>query len=536
MSTDKAAWITRIDQTVDRRMHEAHTPGVALAVTDRHQILYERTYGVASVEGGTALGLAHRMPFGSIGKSFTAIVLLRLQAEGRIRLDDLVELYLPWFRVRNRPDIRLYHLLSHTSGLIRGTDHPPDARVEVWSLRETQTIWVPGSRFHYSNVGFKILGLILEEVTGRSYRELVTEYVLNPLEMGETDAVITHALRPRLAVGHEPLYDDRPYWPGDPLVPAPFVETDTADGCLSSTVSDLGRYVRLLLNGGQVGSSPLLAADDFRRLVAPVIAAGPDGWYALGIGRRGPHATSVIEHSGGMLGYHAHIMADPVSGLGVAVLMNGPGHPDRIAAEALRAARDHTARVEDDPGGTPHDEGRLAGMFSSPEGDVLELTPTAIGALGARFNGSAIADPIWKGPRTLLFHHPALSRFLLEWDGAPDGAAGLYHGGTPYRAAGAKDAAAGLSARQTAFIGHYRSHNPWDSNFRVVARGPDLYWIPPDGDSARLLPHADDPHRFSLSDDDGPNPEELWFGARINEGPAWAAWLAGNPFARFFTP
>ena len=536
MSTESAAFMAEIDRLVERRMAEARTPGVALAVTDRERLLYTRAYGVAAVEGGAPLTLTHRMEFGSIGKSVTALVLLQLQAEGRLRLDDPVERYLPWFRVQNAPSIRLHHLLSHTSGLIGGTDFPPDARLEVWSLRDTRTVWPPGSRFHYSNVGFKTLGLILQEVSGRTYQELVAERVLAPLNMGETDAVITHALRPRLAVGHQSLYDDRPYWPGDPLVPAPWIETDTADGCLSSTAPDLARYVRLFLNGGQAGSTPLLAPADFRRLIAPVIETGPGEWYALGIGRRGQDPDAVIEHSGGMLGYHAHIMADPASGLGVAVLINGPGDPERIAAAALRAAGGHDVLRADDRAGAPDGAARWAGAFSSPAGDVIELIAAGAGVIEARFNGEALPDPVVKGPDALLLHHPALSRFLLERPRESGSASAFYHGGTLYRAGGETGGPEEPSPQQSSVTGHYRSHDPWDSNFRVVARGPDFYWIPPQGVSARLWPHADDPDRFSLSDEDGPLPEELRFGARPDGGQVWEAWLAGNPFARFFTP
>ncbi|MGC8489738.1 MAG: serine hydrolase domain-containing protein [Clostridia bacterium] len=533
-------WTDWADSFVERVRAEDGTPGVALSVTDRDGVLYSRTYGLSNAKAGEPLLPHHRIEFGSIGKSFTALLLLQLQAEGRLSLEEPVEAYLPWFQVKGRPRILLSHLLSHTSGLIGGTDFPPDAHLEVWSLRHTETVWAPGARFHYANVGFKTLGLVLEAVTGRSYRELVRERLLDPLEMGDTDAVITHEVRRQLADGHRPLYDDRPYWPEDPLVPAAWIETDTADGCLSSTAVDLARYVRLLLNGGRVEGRCLIGPEDFRRFITPVIQVGPDDWYALGIGRYGTGDDAVIGHSGGMLGYYAQILADPASGVGVAVLVNGPGRPAFIAQQVLDAAR-RGVRGED-PGPEPpvsasllEEAGLYAGTYRSGSGDTLEITPGALGELRILWNGEPMPPPRASGGAAIVAHHPALSLFLLEREGDDHETLALHHGGDTYWRIGREQDRGRLAPAQEALTGHYRSHNPWESNFRIVGRGRELFLIPPDGASARLLPIDGEGRRFRLTNGDGPLPEELVFDT-IVDGRAWGASLAGHPFARFFTP
>src|SRR5207244_13043124 len=97
----------------------------------------------------------------------------------------------------------------------------PEAAVQVWSLRDLPTCSAPGERFHYSNVGYKALGLVLEAVEGRPYPEVIRTRVLEPLEMLSTEPAITHDIRPRLAVGYYYLPDARLSHPGAQTAQAP---------------------------------------------------------------------------------------------------------------------------------------------------------------------------------------------------------------------------------------------------------------------------------------------------------------------------
>src|SRR3990172_10234198 len=108
----------------------------------------------------------------STEKTSTAIAILQLVEEGRLALDAPVVDALPWFEVPvvGRP-ISIHDLLTHTAGITGGIDGTPEAAFQVWALRDRRPRSAPGERFHYSNLGYKTLGLVIEAVEGRPYPE-----------------------------------------------------------------------------------------------------------------------------------------------------------------------------------------------------------------------------------------------------------------------------------------------------------------------------------------------------------------------------
>ena len=174
------------------------------------------TYGFADLATQQPVAPETLFEIGSVGKSFTAVAILQLVDEQRIELDAPVERYLPWLVIPEAEDscpVTVSHLLSHTSGIVAGIDSTPEAAFQVWALRELPTFSVPGERFHYSNLGYKLLGLVLEAVEGRSYSEIIRARILEPLGMHATEPAITNEIRARLAVGYEYLHDDRIGYP-----------------------------------------------------------------------------------------------------------------------------------------------------------------------------------------------------------------------------------------------------------------------------------------------------------------------------------
>ena len=109
----------------------------------------------------------------------------------------------------------------------------------------------PGERFHYSNDGYKIVGAVLESLTGLPIHELLAERLLGPLGMTASVAAITDDVWTDLATGYEPLLTDRPAQLRHPLAPAPRTISNTADGSIVSTVVDMCAYARLLLARGR---------------------------------------------------------------------------------------------------------------------------------------------------------------------------------------------------------------------------------------------------------------------------------------------
>ena len=160
--------------------------------------------------------------------------------------------------------------------------------------------------------------------------------------MTGTEPEITNEIRTRLAVGYEPARDDRLWFEGAPLLPATWLETATADGCLASNGADMASFARMLMRRGETTGGRLLSAEAIDLMATPVQALGEDG-YGLGLITWTVAGHAYTGHTGGMVGYVAGMWCDLEEGLGAVVLQNGPGHSpmalSRLAIRAVAAVR-----------------------------------------------------------------------------------------------------------------------------------------------------------------------------------------------------
>jgi len=524
-------------------MERRRQPGLALGLTDREGTLALRAYGLADLASRQRVTPETLFEIGSIGKTFTAVAMLQLVDEGRIDLEAAVDRYLPWFAVpqpAGQRTITIGQLLSHTAGIVAGVDGTPEAAFQVWSLRDLPTFSAPGERFHYSNVGYKALGLVLEAVDGQPYREVVRARVLDPLDMSATEPAITHDIRARLAVGYEYLHDDRIGYPGAPLAPATWLETETADGSIASTAADMCAFVRLLLGEGEGPGGRLLSEKAFAQMTTGNACEEETDAYGYGLMIRELDGRRYIGHGGGMVGYLAGLQADPESGLGAVVLQNGMSlHPMALARTVLRIAREARAGTPPPAAETPatpivdaRDE--LAGVYvpDEPGCERIEIVAAEDGPVLRSGGRELVLEEL--DDDLFLVPDPTFDRFRLRVERPTNGVTELWHGGRRY-------AREGAVARQLpepsdelrAIAGHYRSHNPWTTNFRVVLRG-DRPWLifpaAPDGfdDEQPLMPWPDG--SFRVGEDPG-NPEGLRFDTVV-DGRALRAWLSGWPYYR----
>jgi CubicO group peptidase (beta-lactamase class C family) len=538
------AVVAAIDAAARTELERTRQPGLTLGVTDRDETLAVRTFGVADLASQEPVTPTTLFEIGSIGKSFTAILALQLVDEGKITLQAPVDRYLPWFTVAQPADassITIAHLLSHTGGLVAGIDATPEAAFQVWSLRDLPTRSAPGERFHYSNVGYKALGLVLEAVERRPYPELLRVRILDPLGMTATEPAITNDIHARLAVGYEYLHDDRIGYPGAPLTAATWLETQTADGSIASTAADMCAFVRLLLRGGEEATGPLLSEHAFAQMTTGHARIDETAAYGYGLTIRDVDGRRFIGHGGGMVGYLAGVQADAEAGIGAVVLQNGVGlNPMALARTAIRIVREgpgpgppRAARAMAGTG-AEGERNELAGLYRPDEGgsDSIELLARKDGLM-LRFGGREIALQELEDD-LLLAPDVAFDRFPFRVERPPNGIPELWHGGRRYIRAGAEPRRlAKPSAELRSIAGHYRSHNPWTTNFRVVLRGEQPWLIfagAPDGfdDQQPLVPSPEGSFRVG---EDPRNPESVRFDT-VLDGRALRAWLSGWPYYR----
>ncbi len=410
--------LAAIDAAVERAMADGRTPGLALAVVGHDGPLAVGTYGFADLAARIPVAPEHLFEIGSIGKMFTAIAILQLAEEGRLDLHRPVAAYLPWFDVPSVGDagpIAIHHLLSHTAGIVSGVDATPEAAFQVRSLRDLTPGSAPGERYHYSNVGYKALGLLLARLEGRPYPEVIRRRVLEPLGMTASEPAIANAIRARLAVGYENREDDRIGHAGRALAPATWLETDTADGSIASTATDMAALVSMLLCGGEGPAGRLLSEASFAALRAPHARPDVAVTYGYGVSQRTIGERTFIGHGGGMVGYRAAVQAEPDAGIGTVVLQNGPGgSPMALAREVIAIAAGWTIPVAStaDPG--PSDAaGGLVGRWRPDEPDAPSMdVQSEEGALVVHLDGVAIN----------LASTPRSRPFVCDWrcDGPPD--------------------------------------------------------------------------------------------------------------------
>jgi D-alanyl-D-alanine carboxypeptidase len=201
----------RIGVSLEHHLPLTHAAGLALAVTDREAILGVVVRGVSDAAAATPVRPETRFEIGSISKSFAAIVALQEVEAGRLDLHVSINELLPWVELPEPfGPITLHHLLTHTSGLAIGTEESPTGLGAATRLRSLPPTAAPGEHFSYSNDGYKLVGLVLERLSGMPVHALLRERLLGPLGMTSSVAAITDEERADLATGYAPMFTDRP--------------------------------------------------------------------------------------------------------------------------------------------------------------------------------------------------------------------------------------------------------------------------------------------------------------------------------------
>jgi hypothetical protein len=344
--------------------------------------------------------------------------------------------------------------------------------------------------------------------------------------MSATEPAITHDIRARLAVGYDYLHDDRLSHPESPLAPATWLETETADGSIASTAADMCAFVRLLMRGGEGPKGRLISEEAFAQMSAANLTEDEPAAYGYGLVMRNVDGRLFIGHGGGMVGYLAGMQVDRDANLGAIVLQNGFGlNPVALARTAIRIADGEPASAST-VAASAHEE--LAGLYEP----ALEIVASENGPL-LRHDGRDIlleelADDLFLAPDA------DFDRFPLRVERLTDDVMELWHGSQRYVRQGAEARPLPQpSAELEGIAGHYRSHNPWTTNFRIVLRG-DRPWLifpgAPDGLGTEqpLIPSANG--SFRVGDDPG-NPEALRFDTVV-DGRALRASLSGWPYYR----
>ncbi|WP_428632478.1 serine hydrolase domain-containing protein [Sphingopyxis sp.] len=354
-----------IDAIFAKFQADAHVPGMVYGIVKDGKLAYVKGIGVQNLQDKRPVDADSLFRIASMTKAFTALSILHLRDQGKLRLDDLAEQYVPemkaWtYPTTDSPRIRVRDLLHHVGGLV--TDDPWGDRQQVLPQEDfTKMIAAgvpfsraPQSQHEYSNFGYALLGRIVANASGMAYTDYVGQTILTPLGMTSSGYDAVNAPKAHYARGYR--------WENDAWA----AEPEMVDGAFNSmgglqvSANDYAKWVAFLLSAwparNDADDGPIKRATvreiaqglNFTSVQNRTGASGADACKlsgAYGMGWRVAQDCDLgltLAHGGGYPGYGSHVMLMPDRGVGVFALANrtyaGPSAPAWDTAVAMDKA------------------------------------------------------------------------------------------------------------------------------------------------------------------------------------------------------
>jgi CubicO group peptidase (beta-lactamase class C family) len=304
------------DEYILGQMEQRRIPGLCLAVVKDGKVIKEKAYGLANVELNVPVTTNTVFEIGSITKQFTATLIMRLVADGKLSLDDRLHEHL-----NDTPEtwreINVRHLLTHTSGLknYTGLDgfevrQKLNCDAFVRQLAREPLEFTPGERYSYCNSGYNLLGYLIELKSGTNYWTVLRERILSPLGMNHTRSRDATDIVTNRASGYEVTRGKLTNRDSD--------LTDVfAAGAMVSTIGDLLKW------NAALGSDRLLKAASREAMWKPVkLNSGGTHPYGLGFRVEDYKGRANIGHSGSTSGFSSSLQRFPEERVAVIVLCN----------------------------------------------------------------------------------------------------------------------------------------------------------------------------------------------------------------------
>ncbi|WP_165390954.1 serine hydrolase domain-containing protein [Pseudoduganella lutea] len=393
-------------------LHEQGLPGAVWTTLDA-----QGGAGVRDARSGAAMRGDERVLPGSIAKTVLATGILRLVTERRLALDTPVAGLLPGLEFDNRwaasDPVRIRHLLDHTSGL-------DDARFwQVFTMQARADAPLaaafppgrgllrsrhrPGTRVSYSNMGYTLLGMVIETVTGQRYEHYLDTQLLAPLGMRDsTFGFVTQHGDRRLAMGH---FEGGATQPVTPSYVRPA-------GQFTTTAADMGRFARFLMSDGRVSGKPFVDPVLLGQMGEPAgteaARAGLGVGYALGLRKVDRHGVVAKCHSGNTIGFRAMLCLFPSTRQGFFLAINGDSETadyHRFDALLIGALGLHTP-VPARPAAPAFDTGAWHGWYVPAPNrfDSMRFLDHAFGFLHVTGDGTSLRIAALQSADIVLRH------------------------------------------------------------------------------------------------------------------------------------
>jgi CubicO group peptidase (beta-lactamase class C family)/D-alanyl-D-alanine dipeptidase len=346
---DYAEIVETLRPFIEREMAEKGLPGLSIAIVDRQQTVWAQGFGFAdplTKEPATA-ETVYRI--GSVSKLFTDIGVMQLVERGELNLDAPVTNYLPDFQPHNPfgTPITLRQLMSHRSGLLREPPvgnyfetTQPTLTATLHSLNETQLVYAPNTHTKYSNAAIAAVGYVLESHSHQPFAQYLKTSVLDPMGLRHSSFDPEPQITQNLAKAEMWTYDGTKFQ-------APTFQLGMAPaGSMYSTVTDLGRFISVLLAQGKTESGAILKPATLEEMWSPQFPNPGGRVFGLGFIVRSLDGHRLVGHGGAIYGFATTVDLLPDDNVGVVVVGSKDAVnavTERIGEETLRLILAHRA-------------------------------------------------------------------------------------------------------------------------------------------------------------------------------------------------
>jgi len=377
-----AVTVDELEAYVNKLVEIGRPPGLSLVVVKDGETLYQKSFGLADGPNDIVATPDTVFQWMSMTKMTTAVAIVQLHERGALNIDDPVVKHLPFFKVQypseGSEEITIQHLLNHSSGLanppgmlglihLDGEPYPDQVELARRLVAENSKLkFEPGTQGTYTNLGYTVLGAIVEAVSGQPHHEYVAEHIFRPLQMNNSNHLYTDNMRANAAVGSQPN--------GNMMSVMLPIAINDLDALIRETVNgrmwfkraspdfsgaagvngpavDTACFVMAFLNGGEVNGERILSPESMAMMIQDghiVAKGGPAsfykgvkhglGWWIWPDGDR-----QRIMHSGDGPGFSNIMQLYPEEGLGVIVMGNEWAYGVAFRGIAIRDSIAHLA-------------------------------------------------------------------------------------------------------------------------------------------------------------------------------------------------
>ncbi len=332
-----------LDEFIKSKIDENHIPGIAVCIVKDSKIDWSNAYGWADIENKTSMSTNTIMNIASISKTITATAIMQLWERGQLKLDADINEYLS-IHVRNPhfPDvpITIRNLLTHTSSIGDGSAYgesyscgDPKISLKYWvtnyltkqgifyNENENFHSWKPGNKYRYSNVGFGLLGYIVEEVSKVPFNNYCKEHILSPLRMNNSGWHLAEIDTANHAVPY--TYINLPKKGNvqalnNNIAHCFYSFANYTDGLFRTSVEELSHFLIAIMNGGVYGNKQILKKSTINEMLTLQI----EGNDSQGLCWRKSEFESLWGHGGGDPGISTQMRFNPETRIGVIVFKN----------------------------------------------------------------------------------------------------------------------------------------------------------------------------------------------------------------------